>query len=144
MITDVIDNGIVALLAENGRLTHNEIARHLDVSEGTVRNRIKKLVDAQLLCVKGLLNPELMPDKQVVFLGVKVKASKDLEKAAEAVAALRDVLSVSIISGRYDLLVEVFIEPGNVITFISRDLAKQNVIMSTESFLTLKSYNKWV
>lgn len=144
MSTDAIDDGIIALLSENGRLTHNEIAKQLDVSEGTVRNRIKKLVDTGLLCVKGLLNPELIPEKQIIFLGVKVKASKDLEKAAESVVGLSDVISVSIISGRYDLLVEVFIEPGEVINFISRDLAKQDAIMSTESFLTLKSYNKWV
>ena len=144
MVTDSIDESIIKLLAENGRCTHNEIARQLGVSEGTVRNRIKKLVDAELLSVKGLLNPELTPDKQIIFLGVKVKASKDLEKAAEAVAVLNDVLSVCVVSGRYDLLVEVFIKPGEVINFISRELAKLDAIMSTESFLTLKSYNKWV
>ncbi len=36
----------MAILREDGRLSNREVARRLDVSEGTVRQRLKKLQDA--------------------------------------------------------------------------------------------------
>ena len=44
--TYAIDDGIMAILREDGRLSNREVARRLDVSEGTVRQRLKKLQDA--------------------------------------------------------------------------------------------------
>jgi len=141
---DNVDKRIIKKLRENGRVTNNEIAGELAVSEGTIRNRIKKLVENGNLAVKGLLNPCKVQDKQIVILGIKVALSKNLTKVAKKLVTISEVSSVLIVSGRYDLLVELFINPQNLIDFISNDLAKVDSIDSTESFVTLKSINKWV
>ena len=52
--------------------------------------------------------------------------------------------STSIVTGRYDLIIEVFLEPYTVITFLCNDLAKLDSIVSTETFMTLKNYDKWI
>ncbi|MCP4751000.1 MAG: Lrp/AsnC family transcriptional regulator [Proteobacteria bacterium] len=144
MKIDKTDTEIISCLNKNGRISNNEIASKLSISEGTVRNRIKKLTENNYLKVKGLVNPSQIKDKQVIFLGARVAVSKDLEKTAKAVSKLPNVNATSVVAGRYDLIIEVFLEPYAVIDFISKDLGQLETIVSTESFLTLKNYNKWV
>ncbi|MBU2510591.1 Lrp/AsnC family transcriptional regulator [bacterium] len=144
MKIDKTDVAIISCLKDNGRISNNEIAAKLSISEGTVRNRIKKLSDNNYLKVKGLVNPNQITEKQVIFLGAKVAVSKDLEKTAEAVSILPAVNATSIVTGRFDLIIEVFLEPYAVINFLCNDLAKLDSIVSTETFMTLKNYDKWI
>jgi Lrp/AsnC family transcriptional regulator for asnA, asnC and gidA len=110
-----------------------------------VRNRIKKLSDAGLLKVAGLINPDDSPDKQLMLLGVNITSSKDLTKKAAELAKLPNVESAYITAGRYDIMVEVWIDAkGGLIEFLSKTLAKVEGIASTESFLVMKSFNKWL
>jgi len=144
MKIDDVDKAIIKYLEENGRISNNEIASGLAISEGTVRNRIKKLTENRFLKIKGLINPSMVKDKRVIFLGAKVAVSKDLESAAKAVSKLSCVKATSIVTGRFDLIIEVFLEPYAVINFICNDLGKLDSIVATESFLTLENYNKWI
>jgi DNA-binding Lrp family transcriptional regulator len=54
------------------------------------------------------------------------------------------VKSVAVVTGRYDLLVEVYVEPYNIIRFLSTELAKIDAIVSVESFIALHCVNKFV
>ncbi|MFA7231560.1 MAG: Lrp/AsnC family transcriptional regulator [Victivallaceae bacterium] len=142
---DDIDIKIIEMLNEDGRLNNNEIARRLSVSEGTVRNRIKKLNDSSVLKVTGLINPDLMPEKQLFLLGVRIAASKDLTRTAEMISNLKGVLSVYITTGRYDLMVEVWLPVKHgLIDFIGGPMSTIDGVVSTESFLAMKSLKKWI
>ena len=141
---DDIDLRIVDLLKKNGRVQNNEIASQLNISEGTVRNRIKKLIDSNFLTIRGLINPCLIRDKMIIFLGIQLSDANRLEKAAEEITAFKEVISVYMVTGRYDLMVELFIEPPELLTFLSEELAAVQSITSTESFVTLKPYKKWL
>lgn len=144
MKIDKVDLNIIELLKDNGRIQNNEIAARLSVSEGTVRNRIKKLTDNGYLSIKGLVNPEQVKYKQIIFLGVQLSESKRLEEVAQFFSEIDIVSSVYVLTGRYDLLIELFLEPFNLIEFLSNEVAKINCVASTESFVTLKSYKKWI
>ena len=145
MQLDELDRRIVKLLGADGALNNNEVAKALDVSEGTVRNRVRKLRDCGALKVSGLVNPDAIPEKQVVFLGVKIAVSKDLERVARRLSELPGVLSVSITTGRYDLILEAWLNAKyGLIEFVSGSLASVEGIVSTESFMTMRSYGKWV
>ena len=142
--TDDLNKQIVAILGEDGRTPNSEIAAKLSVSEGTIRNRLRKLTEAGLLKVTGLSNPDKDAENQLVFLAAKIALSKDLRRTARAVADLPFVKSVSIVSGRYDLIIEVLAPPHKMISFISNHLAKVGSITSTESFMVMEGFNKWV
>ena len=142
---DELDRGIIAALREDGRASNSAIAERLGVVEGTVRLRVKKLLDAGLLRVFGLVNPEVMPEHQLCVIGLKVDESKQLEARARTVARLPEVRSVSIVTGRYDLLVEVLVASNHgLIRFLSDSLAQVPGITSSETFLLLKTFDKWV
>lgn len=145
MTLDPLDKKLISILNRNGRENNSDIARELSISEGTVRNRIKKLTDSGILKVSGLLNPDTVPEKQLVFLGVKIAVSKDLRNLAEKISILEGVQAAYITTGRYDIIVEVWLNVKyGLIQFLSETLASIDGITSTESFLIMKSYNKWI
>ena len=144
MKIDSTDLKIIRILEKNGRTPNNEIAARVSISEGTVRNRIKKLSDSNFLKVKGLTNPEHWIDKQLIFILVQLEITKNWKLIAKKVSELKAVKSVSMITGRFDLIIELFIEPHNLINFLTQDLASVGNISSTESLVTIKNFNKWV
>ncbi len=144
MKIDYINLKILQILEENGRTPNNEIAARLSISEGTVRNRIKKLTESNFLKVKGLTNPEHWSDKQLIFILVQLEMTKRWKEIARSVSELPGVKSVSMITGRCDLIIELFLEPHNLINFLTNDLAGVGNISSTESMVTIKNFKKWV
>ncbi len=110
---DETDWKIIEIL-QQGWVPNNTIARVLNISEGTVRSRLKKLKDAGILTVRALINPDVLANKQLVLVALTVAESRLLERKAEEVSRLPNVLSVSITSGRYDLIAEVLVVPTKV------------------------------
>ena len=144
MKIDQIDLRIVEILETNGRVPNNEIAAKLSISEGTVRNRIKKLTDNNLLRVKGLLNPDEGTGRQLIYILVTLVMTKNWKEIAQHVSELPHVKSVSMITGRFDLIIELFIESQNLISFLTEQLSTVGEIKSTESLVTIKNFKKWV
>ena len=141
---DDIDGKIIRILEENGRTPNNEIASRVEVSEGTIRNRILKLIKNGLMRITALINPSFVVDRQLIYLGIKVALNKDTIKTAEAIIKLPYVKSAAIVTGRFDLLVEIFIPSSRLINFLTQDMARTGTIVNVESFVTLKSFNKWI
>ncbi len=145
MKTDSLDRRIIRVLNADGRCSSLEIARQLDVSEGTIRNRIKKMNDAGLLRVSALLDPEKLEEKELALLGIRISSSRDLVETTSGIADLPQVKAAYITTGRYDIIVEVLVEvKTGLIDFIAEELTKFPGIVSTESFMAMKSFNKWV
>lgn len=144
MEPDKLDWQIIGILEKNGRTPNNDIAKQLGVSEGTVRNRINRLIDSNFLRIRGETNPNERKDETFVYMGIKIAVNRDSMKIAKAIAQLPNVKAVSIVTGRFDLLVEVFVEPYNLINFLSTELAKIDSITSVESIIALHCENKYV
>jgi len=144
MKIDEIDRSIIRILEENGRVPNNDIAARLSISEGTVRNRIKKLMENNFLRIRGQIDPDADDTKQLIFILVKLAITKRWREIAEEVSRLPNVKSVSMITGRFDLVVEIYIKHRNLIDFLTHDLAEISDISSTESLVTIGNFNKWV
>lgn len=141
---DSIDFDIIEILEENGRTPNNEIAARLSISEGTVRNRIRKLTENNFLKVRGLINPDFGRMKQLIFVLIHLERTTKWMETAEAISKLPNVKSVSMVTGRFDIIAEIFIEPHNLIQFLAEELGSIGEIRSTESLVTIKNYRKWV
>jgi Lrp/AsnC family transcriptional regulator for asnA, asnC and gidA len=141
---DDVDMKIISCLEENGRIPNNEIASRLSLSEGTVRNRIHKLLDYKFLRIKGLTNPNIRKDKLLVFILVKVALHKEWEKIGKKLSEIPEVKSVSMVTGRFDIILEVHLAPDQIMHFISEQISDIKNILSTESLIVVKSYEKWV
>lgn len=144
MELDEIDWAIVeALRQENA--TNIDLARRLGVSEGTIRQHLKRLKDAGVLKVAAGIDPDALENQQAALVALNVTRASLLEQKAREIAALPHVLAVSIVSGRYDLMAEVLVNSNHgLVDFLTRELAEVEEVSATESFLLLKSYGKYV
>lgn len=145
MTLDSLDWKIIDCLRKNGRDSNAEISRLLQVTEGTIRARIKKLTDAGILRITGQVNPEFLVGHQLVIIGINVKESKSLEKTAQAIAKLPNVNFAAITSGRYDIIAQLIVESNRgIINFLTESLSKISAVSRTETFVLLKTHNSWV
>jgi Lrp/AsnC family transcriptional regulator for asnA, asnC and gidA len=79
------------------------------------------------------------------MIGLNIDESKQLETRARDVSRLPEVRSVAIVTGRYDLLIEVLVASNQgLIQFLSESLAQVPGITSSETFLLLRTFDKWI
>jgi Lrp/AsnC family transcriptional regulator for asnA, asnC and gidA len=144
MQLDKLDWQIINLLSKK-YLSNINAAKKLGVSEGTIRQRIKKMQTADILRIKALRDPDTLENQQLATIAVNVKQADILDKTAREISELDKVLSVSIVSGRYDLLIEVLVDSNKgLVVFLTESLSGIKGISTTETFLTLKSYDRWI
>jgi len=141
---DEIDWKIIDILRK-GHVPNIAIARKLGLSESTIRQRIKKLKKSGILEIKALINPEVLESKLLVVIAVNLKETKLLDIKAKEIAELENVLHVIAVSGQYDLLVEVLLDSNRgLMKFLTDTLTTVEGISTTQSFIALKSYRKFV
>jgi Lrp/AsnC family transcriptional regulator for asnA, asnC and gidA len=125
----------------DGRKSFGRIAKDLDVAENTVRSRVNRLMEQGVLEISGLIDPEALPRHQSVIIGVKL-SSVDLITKGEAFSALRGVVSVSVVTGRFDLLVTVLLTEGfGLLEFYTEEVARVDGVQSVETFVVYKGFN---
>ncbi len=94
----------MALLREDGRLSNREVARRLDVSEGTVRQRLKKLEDARAIRMGVVVDPGKLGLGLSATVLVAVEPSR-LQGALDAFSRLPEVSYAASITGSFNLFV---------------------------------------
>jgi Lrp/AsnC family transcriptional regulator for asnA, asnC and gidA len=137
---DTTDIAIITQLRD-GRTSFKTIADQLNLAEGTVRNRFRKLKEQGILDVTGLVDPEALPEHSVVMIGVQVR-DMDLVKKAEEFSRLRGVISVCVVTGRFDLIVTVMLAKDfTILKFYTEEAIKVTNVRSVETFVVYKSFN---
>ena len=125
----------------NGRKSYQKIAHDLAVSENTVRTRVQKLIDEGILDINGVINPESIDGHRVVIVGVKLR-SMDLVNKGKEFSNLKGVVSVSVVTGRFDLILIVLLRSGfGLLEFYTEEVSQIKDIQSVETFVVYKSYN---
>ena len=139
--SDQLNRAIVRLLQEDGRLPFKTIAEKLDVSEGTVRNRVGWMKRSGMLRNVAVADPTAMNYRADAMLGVKVAPGSTPAKVGEQLAVHPEVVYILWVSGRYDLLVEIVCESdADFLEFLSRHCFDQEDIASLEVMTGLAMY----
>ncbi len=140
MKIDATNLAIIKQLRD-GRKSFKTIAEELSVSENTIRARVCKLVEEGVLEISGVVDPDSLPGHGVVMVGVKLQ-SMDLIKKGEEFSKLRGVVSVSVVTGRFDLILLVLLKEGfGLLEFYTEEVAKIKGVQSVETFVIYKSYH---
>ena len=138
-----IDKTNLAIIKQlrNGRKSYQKIACDLAVSENTVRTRVQKLIEEGVLDINGVINPESIDGHRVVIVGVKLQ-SMDLVNKGKEFSNLKGVVSVSVVTGRFDLILIVLLKSGfGLLEFYTEEVSKIKDVQSVETFVVYKSYN---
>ena len=103
---DTLDYNILTHLQEDGRKPFTEIAKSLGVTEGTVRNRVAKLMADETVKLIGLVDPHRVGFDAPALIWVTVRPGF-LDTAVEAISEFPEVSYLLLVAGEYDLMVEV-------------------------------------
>lgn len=138
-----IDDTNIDIIRElkQGKTSFKKIADKLAITENTVRSRVNKLQEEGVLEICGLVDPATLPGHRVVIIGIKLSEMNLVEKGEE-ISKLKGVISVSVVTGRYDLMVLVLFKEGfGLLEFYTEEISKVHGIRSVETFVVYKSYN---
>ena len=105
---DGVSKRIVELLQEDGRQSFVTIAREVGLSEAAVRQRVQKLIDADVMQIVAVTDPLQVGFTRQAMIGVRVPG--DVREVAEVLCAMPEVSYVVTTAGSFDLLVEVVCE----------------------------------
>ncbi|OGR12246.1 MAG: transcriptional regulator [Desulfobacterales bacterium RIFOXYA12_FULL_46_15] len=138
-----IDDTNIDIIRElkNGKKSFKRIADKLAITENTVRSRVNNLQNEGILEICGLVDPEKLPGHRIVVIGIKL-AEMNLVEKGEEISKLKGVISVSVVTGRFDLLVLVlFKKDFGLLEFYTEEISSIVGIRSVETFVVYKSYN---
>jgi Lrp/AsnC family transcriptional regulator for asnA, asnC and gidA len=137
---DKLDLAILSILQINGRRPFTDIAQKLGVSEGTIRNRVNRLIDNQTLQIVGLVNPNSLGFNAPAIIGVLINEG-DIEKIASEIARFPEVSYLIMVSGEFDLIVEVLCrDRDHLADFLNHNLRQVAGVGKTQTFMALKTF----
>ncbi|ADL69772.1 Lrp/AsnC family transcriptional regulator [Thermoanaerobacterium thermosaccharolyticum] len=138
---------IIELLNENSRLTDKQISVITGLSEDEVKDIIKNLEEEKVLLKYSTLVNWEKTEKEVVRALIDVRVTpqqgQGFNAIAERIGQYDEVKSVSLISGGYDLSVEVEGKTMKEIAiFVAERLAPIDGVLSTTTHFILKRYKQ--
>jgi DNA-binding Lrp family transcriptional regulator len=137
---DEIDRNILSILQEDARKSYREIQNELNISIGTIHNRISKLKEKGVISGYTLkLNNAELGYKLTFLIRIQIDGKKTPE-VLEEISTIPEVCSVFHTTGEQSAaLICRFKESDEVHKFI-RDLNEREFITNTNSNMVLKEY----
>ncbi len=135
---DALDHQIIAVLQENARLTNAEVAAQVGSSEPTVRRRVEKLLQNQVMKIVAVVPPFSLGYNVVAILGLQIDHSY-LEEIQAALVPMPEIRFAGVTLGSYDIVLEVWFH-GNkeLLAFLHGRLSKITGIQRIESLQVAK------
>ena len=143
---DTLDNEIIRLLTENGRMPIGEMAKKLNVTSPTIRNRIKGLEKNGMFKVSGLIDPSQYKEMITSLVAMSIRSDGKLDQILDKIAHLPNVVWAGVVTGRYDIIAEVVCVGGKdeLYRFTTETILKMGNIVRSETFIIMKSRHNWL
>jgi len=130
---DELDRQLIKLLTANGRTSNRELARVTKVSQVTVANRVRRLINESIIRIVAVPDPERLGYPIEVLVGIQVEV-KRIREVATSLCRLPEVRYVSITSGAYDLLIAALVRSNSeLLSFLADKLAAIRGIRKLET-----------
>jgi Lrp/AsnC family transcriptional regulator for asnA, asnC and gidA len=137
---DQIDLDIISFLQSDGRTPFTDIAKALDISEGTVRNRVARLLQERVLQIIGMVDPYRLGFDAPAVISVSVQPPL-LETVANTISKFPEVSYLIMVSGEFDLLVEVLCKDrDHLATFLNEKMLRVPGITNTQTSMILHTF----
>jgi len=137
-LVDDIDRAIIKRLQKDGRASNTEIGRELGLTETTIRKRVARLVNENLISIVAVPTPQAIGLTTSAIIGISVQL-QHLHEVSDALVSMPEVRYVGASAGRYDLIIEAFFADNeHVLEFVSRGLGSLPGVTAVESSLILK------
>ena len=140
MMIDKIDQELILELQKHGRQSYIDLAKLLHVSETTVRNRVKHLVNNGIIAITAIPDLGALGYSFIGIVGLQIRLA-DLRAVADQLTKQPNVCYLANVTGRYDLIaIVVTMSAGEFSEFVENVISKIPGILRTETFVTLHIY----
>jgi Lrp/AsnC family transcriptional regulator for asnA, asnC and gidA len=143
---DATDLRLLAILRDQPRISNRQIADKLDVAEGTIRNRIRRLQQHNVIGFTAIrrLDGQTLPS--AAYIGIHVDGNR-VAAVCDALAAMPQITFVATMLGRYDILACAVAKDFEALTqLLHVQLPAIDGIKSTETSLStafVKHDHRW-
>ncbi|CCH80463.1 putative AsnC-family transcriptional regulator [Nostocoides japonicum T1-X7] len=134
---DDVAKAIIEELQADGRQSYATIAKRVGLSEAAVRQRVQRLLDADVMQIVAVTDPLQVGFRRQAMIGLRVDG--DLTPVGDALSAMPEVAYVVTTAGSFDLLAEVVCEDDEeLLDLLTRRIRTLPGVASTETFVYLK------
>jgi len=132
---DEVDKSILEILKDNSRISYTEMAKRLNLSEASIRRRVKRLVE------KGIIRKftiEIGQGANAITL-VSVNPTTTTSEVAEKLKRIKGVKTVYEITGEYDIATILSAESIAEINKCIDEIRKTEGIINTNTIIILRT-----
>lgn len=135
---DSIDREIIQLLQLDGRMALTRIAQHLNLPETTVRYRVQRLIQQEIIRIIAWPNPEKTGKPHFLIVWFDVENAR-VDAVAEQLSQMDEVQFLAIMAaGRFNIIADIYFKDhADLIDFFNR-IQQIPEIQHYESHLVLK------
>lgn len=139
---DDLDHKLISLLMEDASQTNAALARELGVSDGTVRNRIQRLIDLGVMQIVAIIDPWKVGRRLQVHIGIHAEPGQ-LHDLVEALQALEETTYVGYATGEYDcIVVAALASEEDLFRFLTQRLTVLPGLRSLRTSVILKAVKR--
>ena len=136
---DQTDLTILTHLQNDGRRSFSDIARALQVSVGTVRNRVTRMLADETVNIVGRVNPNKVGFDAYASIFISIRPSELIASTAAELATFPEVTFLAEIVGEFDLQVDVMCKDNEHLSrLISDRLHKTEGVNRTTTMMILQ------
>jgi Lrp/AsnC family transcriptional regulator for asnA, asnC and gidA len=141
VVIDDVDKAIIEQLQQDGRLPYTKLGAAVGLSEAAVRQRVQRLVESGVVQIVAVTDPLTLGFRREAMIGLKIEG--DLRGVADTIASIPEVSYVVVVSGSFDLLMEVVCEDDDHLLALLNDKVRSIPgVRSTETFTYLRLYKQ--
>lgn len=134
---DEVNKLIIEQLQRDGRMSYAALAKIVGLSEAAVRQRVQRLLDADVMQIVAVTDPLTLGFTRQVMIGLRVTG--DMRPVADAIAAIPEVDYVVMCAGGYDILAElVCTDDDHLLQLLNDTIRTIPGVTATETFVYLK------
>ena len=146
IVLDALDNEIIHLLTEDGRMPIGEMAKKLNVTAPTIRSRLKILEEKGLFKVSGLVDPSRHQNLITALVAMSIQSKGQMDQIMDKISQLPNVAWAGVVAGRYDIIAEVVCVGGQdeLYQFTTETILNFGNVVRSETFIIMKSRQNWL
>ncbi|HNU35879.1 MAG TPA: Lrp/AsnC family transcriptional regulator [Methanomassiliicoccales archaeon] len=134
---DHLDDKIIEILKKDSRRPFVEIANELEVSEGTIRSRVKKLFEEGVIQAFTIKTSS----KNVkALVEVKIDVNVNTSEIADQIASFEGVSEVYEVTGEEDIVAIIDVTSSPQLNEIIERIRRYDNVESTRTRLILKEH----
>ncbi|MBC7131136.1 Lrp/AsnC family transcriptional regulator [Candidatus Bathyarchaeota archaeon] len=135
---DEVDKKIIQMLRQNGRVAYKDIGKKVGLSEGAVRVRVKKLLEAGV--IKRFTVETALPEEAKALSLISVSPSIPTSKISSMLKETPNIERVYEITGEYDIAVVISAAGIAEVNECVERIRKIDGVINTNTMIVLKSW----